>query len=231
MSSTGLYVRRRFTAPVGGVVKGTAYLIGSLLVVARANADAAAQFTAALGGRWTLTKTSAQAWTEGQKIYWNVSTSKLDSDGTTGPLVGVAAAVAANPSSTGDVILSGVAASTSEGPQTTIAALTDSSGGGTANGTIEAITAPTALTGAGSGTANGSLVAEGTVSTGGGNTYADSAVNTVFGKLEDNIAELAAQQEIARVAIVALMAAVKELATKQNEVIASLKAAGVVAAA
>ena len=57
------------------------------------------------------------------------------------------------------------------------------------------------LTGAGSGSANGSLVAEGTVATAGGNTYSDAAVNTVIGKIEDNIAELAATQHAILVAL------------------------------
>lgn len=66
-----------------------------------------------------------------------------------------------------------------------------------------------ALTGAGSGTANGALELEGTVTTAGGNTYADTAVNTVFGKIENNVAEVAAKVEAIRAALVAagLMAA------------------------
>lgn len=57
------------------------------------------------------------------------------------------------------------------------------------------------LTGAGGGTANGSLVDEGTLATSGGNTYSDAAVNTVIGKVKDNIAELAAKQEAILVAL------------------------------
>lgn len=110
-----------------------------------------------------------------------------------------------------------------------VASLTDSSGGASADGTIGAITVPTALTGAGSGTANGALEAEGTVSTAGGNTYADSAVNTVFGKLENNIMELAASQTANITAITASRDAVKELATKLNALILSLRNAGVIA--
>lgn len=60
-----------------------------------------------------------------------------------------------------------------------------------------------ALTGAGSGTANGALEAEGTVTTAGGNTYSDVAVNTVFGKLENNIAEVYTKLEAIRAALVA----------------------------
>lgn len=99
------------------------------------------------------------------------------------------------------------------------AALTENSGalGGTNDGNLPDLTATyTALTGAGSGTANGALEAEGTVSTAGGNTYADSAVNTVFGKIENNITELATV--IAQLAAdnVALRAAVRECAAMIN---------------
>lgn len=58
-----------------------------------------------------------------------------------------------------------------------------------------------ALTGAGGGAANGSLVDEGTLST--ANTYSDAAVNTVLGKIKDNVAELAAKLEAIRAALVA----------------------------
>jgi hypothetical protein len=60
-----------------------------------------------------------------------------------------------------------------------------------------------ALTGAGSGTADGALQAEGTLSTAGGNTYSDAAVNTVLGKIENNIAEVAAKLEAIRASLVA----------------------------
>lgn len=66
-----------------------------------------------------------------------------------------------------------------------------------------------ALTGTSSGTANGALEAEGTVSTAGGNTYTDAAVNTVLGKIENNIAEVHALAEGIRAKLIAagLMAA------------------------
>lgn len=62
-------------------------------------------------------------------------------------------------------------------------------------------TAIPSLTGAGGGAANGSLVDEGTLATAGGNTYSDAAVNTVLGKVKDNIAEVAAKQEAILVAL------------------------------
>jgi predicted RecA/RadA family phage recombinase len=122
---SGRYIRRRFAAPSGGAVKGTLYLIGGLAVVARSNAAEGAYFIAAQGGIWTIAKTSAQAWTEGQKIYRHAGTGAADSDGTTGPLIGVAAAEADNPSSTGSVLLHGTAPATPPGVDTTELGLLD----------------------------------------------------------------------------------------------------------
>ncbi len=85
----------------------------------------------AVVGVWTLAKTSAQAWTQGQKIYWDNSNKRCDSDSTVGMLIGVATEAAANPSSTGIVRLNGVSPATSEGPQAAEADLT-----GTLTGTV-----------------------------------------------------------------------------------------------
>lgn len=120
-----------FTAPTGGVVAGTPVLIGALLVIPQNTAAQTLPFRGMPGGVHTLSKTSAQAWTEGQKIYWNTSTSLLDSVATTGPLVGVAAVAADNPSTTGVVRLNGVPADSSEGPQAAIADLSAITGGET----------------------------------------------------------------------------------------------------
>ena len=57
----------------------------------------------------------------GQKIYWDNTNKRCDSDGTVGMLIGVATAVAANPSAAGQVRLNGVASSGAEGPQPAIA--------------------------------------------------------------------------------------------------------------
>lgn len=135
------------TAPVGGVTSGTPVLIGSLFGVPQTDADYGAEFELLVVGVHELAKTSAQAWTEGQKIYWDNGNSRCDSDSTVGQLIGVADQVAANPSSTGKVRLNGVAPATAEGPQGAIAALTDSSGyDGTHDDTVAAMAAPVDLT-------------------------------------------------------------------------------------
>lgn len=118
-----------FTAPSGGVVAGTPVLIGALLVIPQNTAAQTLPFEGMVVGVHTLTKTTAQAWTEGQKIYWNTSTNVCSSDGTTGPLIGVAAVAAENPSTTGVVRLNGSAAGASEGTQAAIADLVAITGG------------------------------------------------------------------------------------------------------
>lgn len=117
------------TAPTGGVVGGSGYLIGALFVVADADVDEGDPFIGHRCGVWDLTKTSAQAWTEGQKVYWDDSASEVTTDGTKGQLIGVAAAAAANPTSTGSVLLNGTSPSALEGAQAAIADLVAITGG------------------------------------------------------------------------------------------------------
>ena len=126
------------TAPAGGVVSGNGYLIGKLFVVATVTAAAAALFAARVKGVIDLAKTSAQAWTEGQKIYWDDTNKRADSDATLGQLIGVASAAAANPSATGNVRLNGTAPAMAEGAQAAIADLTFGTNitAATANGSL-----------------------------------------------------------------------------------------------
>jgi predicted RecA/RadA family phage recombinase len=99
-----------FTAPAGGVVSGTAYKIGQLLVVATTAAGAGAQFEGAVLGVFEFPKVSAQAWTEGALIYWDNTAKNCTTVSTSNLRIGAAAAVAANPSATGLVRLNGMAA-------------------------------------------------------------------------------------------------------------------------
>lgn len=96
------------TAPAGGVVSGTAYKIGSAIVVATHDAAATAKFNGLYEGIVEIAKVSAQAWTEGQQINYDNAT-KLATTVTTGNfLLGVAVAAAANPSATGLVRLNAI---------------------------------------------------------------------------------------------------------------------------
>jgi len=117
------------TAPGGGVVSGTGYFIGNLFVVAMVTAAATEKFSAATEGVFNLPKTSAQAWVEGDRIYWDAGNARADNVATVGQLIGVAAAAAANPTATGDVKLIGGAAAMEEGAQAAEADLTAITGG------------------------------------------------------------------------------------------------------
>lgn len=97
------------TAPSGGVVSGTAYLIGSLLVIATVTAAQTEKFNGQVVGVVEHAKVSAQAWTEGVKVYWDNSAKLFTTTSGGNTLVGVAAKVADNPSATGFVRLDGVA--------------------------------------------------------------------------------------------------------------------------
>lgn len=208
---------------------GQGALIGSVFGVALNTVVSAATGQFQVEGVFDLTKTSAQAWVLGDRIYWDDTNKRCDNDPTKGPLIGVAVAVAANPSSTGRVRLNEGVPGLDEAAQgAQIADLTDNSGGASADGTIGVVTVPTALTGAGSGTANGALEAEGTLSTGGGNTYSDAAVNAVLSKIENNIMELATSQSANITAITAARDGLKELATKVNAILAALRTAGII---
>lgn len=97
------------TAPVGGVVSGTAYLIGSLLVVATVTAAAGELFEGLTHGVVTLPKATGEAWTEGAKVYWDNTAKKITTTASGNTLVGVADAAAASSDTTGNVRLDGVA--------------------------------------------------------------------------------------------------------------------------
>lgn len=98
-----------FTAPNPGVVSGAPVLIGSLLVVPSVDADEGDSFAAETTGIFELSKTTGEAWTEGQKIYWNAGTSKVSTTSGGNTLVGTASAVAGSADTTGLVRLDGVA--------------------------------------------------------------------------------------------------------------------------
>lgn len=100
-----------FTAPVGGVVSGTAYKIGDIVVIATVTADAAAFFAGLVVGIISYTKPGSQAWAEGVKVYWDDSAKKFTTTSSSNTLVGVAAeAVGAGAGeTTGKIRLDGVA--------------------------------------------------------------------------------------------------------------------------
>lgn len=97
------------TAPTGGVTTGVGALIGRLFSVALNTAAAAASFVGGTVGVWNMAKTSAQAWSVGDKIYWDHTNKRADNVPTAGfRLIGVCTEAAANPSSTGKVRLGAI---------------------------------------------------------------------------------------------------------------------------
>lgn len=95
-------------APSGGVSSGDGVQIGVLFGVATTTAAAGDPVEIATRGVFSLPKTSAQAWTVGAAIYWDPDgDGATTTAGTDNLFIGVAAAVAANPSATGMVRLNG----------------------------------------------------------------------------------------------------------------------------
>ncbi len=93
-------------------VAGQLQHAGLLVGVAQGNALNGAPLEIATRGVFEVAKTSAQAWTVGAAIYYIPSTKLATTATTTGNiLIGVAAAVADNPSGTGLVRLNGSAPS------------------------------------------------------------------------------------------------------------------------
>lgn len=123
-------------APYARATSGLGAKVGSIFGVSTGTVDNAEEGVFSVCGVHELEKTSAQAWVQGDAIYWDDTNKRCDNVGTVGMLIGYATAAAANPTSTGLVRLS-------EGPTLragAVANLTDSSGGAAANGTIEAVT-------------------------------------------------------------------------------------------
>lgn len=100
---------------------GQGALIGSIFGVATSDVASGSTGEFAVEGVWTLAKTSAQAWTQGQKVYWDDTNKRCDSDGTLGQLIGAATVAAANPSASGSVRLNEAVPSSAEGPETAVA--------------------------------------------------------------------------------------------------------------
>lgn len=91
------------------VASGAGALIGNIFGVALQALAATVAGEFALEGVWSLAKTSGQAWAVGDKIYWDNVNKRCDNLASAGfPMIGVATAIAANPSSTGYVRLNGV---------------------------------------------------------------------------------------------------------------------------
>jgi predicted RecA/RadA family phage recombinase len=101
----------QLTAPSGGVVSGTPYLIGSLVSIALVTAAETVPYSAMVTGTATVPKATGggSAWTEGVKLYWDDSAKKFTKTSGGNTLSGVAVAAAADGATTGVIRLDGVA--------------------------------------------------------------------------------------------------------------------------
>ena len=95
------------TAPSLGVVTGTPYKIGQLIVVAAASVAQTLPFEGATRGVFTLPKATGQTWSEGALVYWDNSAKKFTTTSGGNTLAGCAVAEAATGDATGSVRLDG----------------------------------------------------------------------------------------------------------------------------
>ena len=99
------------TAPTGGVVAGTAYLIGGMVVVAQSTVAQTLPFDGYVTGVHSMTKVGSQAWAEGALVYWDNSAKNFTTTATSNYRAGTA--VVATGSGAGETVgvvrLNGVA--------------------------------------------------------------------------------------------------------------------------
>lgn len=88
-----------------GLTSGQGAQVGNFFGVALGTFLISANGEFGITGVWTLAKTSAQAWTQGQAIYWDNTNRRADSDSSLGIFIGIATEAAANPTATGKVRL------------------------------------------------------------------------------------------------------------------------------
>lgn len=100
-----------FTAPSGGVVSGSFYQIGQVLVCAAATIAAALSFEGLTRGVFSVTKTASQAWAEGALVYWDDAAGEFTTVAAGNLRVGCAAEAVGSGAgeTTGKVRLDGVA--------------------------------------------------------------------------------------------------------------------------
>lgn len=95
------------TAPTGGVVSGTGYLIGVMFVIAAITVAEGATFTGVTEGVFTLPKATGAAWTEGAAVYWDNTNKVVTTTASGNTKIGVAIAAAASGDTSGKVRLNG----------------------------------------------------------------------------------------------------------------------------
>lgn len=89
-------------APAGGVVAGRVYALGDILGVATSNAAAGVSTVfETQPSIYSFPKLAGEAWTLGQKVYWDTTNFRFTTTVGTNVLAGNAAAAAAAPDTVG----------------------------------------------------------------------------------------------------------------------------------
>lgn len=212
---------------------GQGALVGAIFGVAKSDVLVGVAGEFMVEGVFEITKVGSQAWTQGQRIFWDNTNKRCTSVATAGQFIGTcteAVGVGAG------VVLGRVAIADPSaqltGSQTAIVALVDSSGGAAADGTIGLVTAPTTLVDNGAGTADGTIEAMAAAACAGGATptaaNVDTAVAALSLSVRNNFKEFTTTQIANRVAIIALTDAITELSARSNTMLAELKLAGLI---
>ena len=87
------------------VASGDGLLVGSIFAVATGDAVSGANIEAMTEGVFDLAKTEAQAWSQGDKIYWDDTAKECTTVAPGNVLIGVAVVDAADPSDIGQVLI------------------------------------------------------------------------------------------------------------------------------
>jgi len=98
-------------APTGGVVGGTAILVGSLVLIPMVTAAQTVRTTFARAGVFTVAKATGVAWTEGQILYFDSAAGNFATAASaTARRAGFATLAAASGDTTGTVLLNNIGA-------------------------------------------------------------------------------------------------------------------------
>jgi predicted RecA/RadA family phage recombinase len=78
------------TAPSGGILSGAGLLTGALFGIAATTAAAGEEVEVDTVGVFDLPKAASQAWTVGQKVYWDDTAKVCTTTATSNSLIGLA---------------------------------------------------------------------------------------------------------------------------------------------
>lgn len=108
MAKNYIQAGEHITVPApAAVISGSPVLIGALFGVAEVSADVGAPLTLARRGVFRLEKAAGQAWTVGQKLYWDGTNNVATSTATGNTLIGVATEAQLSAATEGLVLLDG----------------------------------------------------------------------------------------------------------------------------